>query len=153
VCSRPSSHASPPHVRTLYRHTPRAWKTRCKDFLRLWTIPKSPHVMLVHPCHSPASRPRSYDGECRSMRRPRPGIDSPFRRLTTTDDRSESRWFPVSLRSYPWMFTSSLGWFIREIRYSERVQEEWFEVDRHWISHSGDFISGFQNETSSPLFS
>jgi hypothetical protein len=22
-------------------------------------------------------------------------------------------------------------------RYSERVQEEWFEIDRHWISHSG----------------
>ena len=22
-------------------------------------------------------------------------------------------------------------------RYSERVQEEWFEIDRNWVSHSG----------------
>jgi hypothetical protein len=26
-------------------------------------------------------------------------------------------------------------------RYSERVQEEWFEIDRNWISHSGMCVS------------
>ena len=40
-------------------------------------------------------------------------------------------------------------------RYSERVQEEWFEVDRNGISHSGacvhlvpDQVSGFQKKKS-----
>lgn len=28
-------------------------------------------------------------------------------------------------------------WVAFQFRYSERVQEEWFEVDRNWISHSG----------------
>jgi hypothetical protein len=65
----------------------------CKDSRRLWIIPTSPHVMLPRPWRSPACRPRSCVGERRSMHRPRPGIEVPFRRLTTTDDRSGSRWF------------------------------------------------------------
>lgn len=32
-----------------------------------------------------------------------------------------------------WMFIVGLHYS----RYSERVQEEWFEIDRNWVSHSG----------------
>jgi len=49
------------------------------------------------------------------MRRPRPDIGLLFRRLTTTDDRSESKWFPFPFDRYRgWTFTSSLDWFVRD---------------------------------------
>ena len=103
-CLLPSSRASPQRVRTLYRHIPRAWTMRCRGSRRLWIIPTSPHVMLPRPWHSPACRPRSCVGERRSMRRPRPGIEVPFRRLTTTDGRSGSRWFSLMVFFLLWMF-------------------------------------------------
>ena len=41
------------------------------------------------------------------------------------------RKYVALLRSFFWL------WMFMSPRYSERVQEEWFEIDRHWISHSG----------------
>ena len=56
--------------------------------------------MLPRPWHLLACRPRSCDGERRSMRRPRPGIELPFHLLTTTDDRSERAWFDSFYRFF-----------------------------------------------------
>ncbi len=93
MCLHPSSRASPLRVRTRYLHTLRAWKTGCIDFRRLWTIPKSHHVMLPRLWRSPACHPQSCEEEHKSMLRPRQVIGLPSRRLTTTGDQNESRWF------------------------------------------------------------
>lgn len=92
ACSRHSSHAHHPRVRTRYHYTLGASTMRCKDSRRSCTILASAYASPPRPWHSPACRLRSCDGECRFMRGLLRGIGVPFHRSTATDDRNESMW-------------------------------------------------------------
>jgi hypothetical protein len=94
ACSRRSSHASLLRVQTLCHHIPLASTTRYKDYRRSCMIQASARVTPAHPWRSPACHPELSDGERRFMPVLLPGIDVPSRRLTRTDDRSASTWFP-----------------------------------------------------------